>query len=102
MHDVSDVFNTSYVPPDTLSKELFEQKQAFVYAICNKVILTDIGKTIVRKYENDFDAQSVYKELVEYATKSTAAADIVIDNLAKQIHAMILDSRWSGSIEGLF
>ena len=44
---------------DDDSQELFQQKQYFMYSVFNKVIQSDMGKTIVRKYAPTLDAQSV-------------------------------------------
>ena len=43
-------------------KELFEAKQIFMFSVLDKHLLTDMGKTTVRKYVNTTDAQSVWKE----------------------------------------
>ena len=45
-----------------------------MYSVFDSVLLTDKGKAIVREHEDDFDAQSVYKKLKEYCTKSTKAS----------------------------
>ena len=84
-HDVSEVFDPNYVPNDELSKQLFMQKQYFVYSVFVRTILTDMGKTIVRENQDSCDAQKVYKNLVSYHKRSTSA-DLTIDNLAKQLH----------------
>jgi hypothetical protein len=95
-HDVSEVFDPEYQPKDTLESEFFEQKQSFVYSVFNKCILTDIGKTLVRLHEKTFDAQAVYKGLVENAKNSTAAS-LPISKLIEYLTTAKLDSRWHGS-----
>ena len=45
---------------DDDSQELFKQKQYFMYSVFNKVLQSDMGKTIVRKYAPTLDAQSVW------------------------------------------
>ena len=42
--------------------ELLHQNQYFMYSVFNKVLQSDMGKTIVRKYAPILDAQSVWKE----------------------------------------
>ena len=41
------------------SQELFQQQQYFMYSVFNKVVQSDMGKTIVRKYAATLDAQTV-------------------------------------------
>ena len=59
----------------------------FAYAILNKVVLTDEGKSYVR-------AQSVYRELVLFASKSTAP-QLSKDELMKYLTTIKLDSGWT-------
>ena len=44
-----------------------------MYAVFVRVLKTDKGKAIVQKYKGIFDAQRIYQELQEYASKSTQA-----------------------------
>lgn len=98
-HDVSEVFDSDYSPKDELEQELFDQKQGFVYSVFVRTILTDMGKTIVRNYEKTYNAQQVYKDLVSYAKKSTAA-NINIENIVHQLQNVKLDTRWTGTTKG--
>ncbi|HEY9301115.1 MAG TPA: hypothetical protein VIQ31_33095, partial [Phormidium sp.] len=41
-HDVSEIFDPKYVPTND-TKDLFDQKQMFMYSILNRVVLTDMG-----------------------------------------------------------
>ena len=56
-HDVQEVFNITYRPTAHKETQLFDLKKSFVYAVFNKVVQTDIGKSYVREHEDDFDAQ---------------------------------------------
>ena len=47
---------------DDDSQELFKQKQYLKYGIFKKVLQSDVGKTIVRKYVTSLDAQSVWRD----------------------------------------
>ena len=69
-HDVLDVFNPNYIPPDRDAAALFQQKQAFVYAVFNRTVQTDSGKAFVREHEADFDAQRIYEKLILFASDS--------------------------------
>ena len=42
--------------------DLFQAKQIFMFSVFDKHLLTDMGKTIVRKYVHTTDAQSVWKD----------------------------------------
>ena len=53
------------------SKELLNLKKYFMYSIFNKVLQSDMGKTIVRKYAPTLDAQSVWREFGSHMTTSS-------------------------------
>ena len=48
-----------------------EQKQYFMYSVFNKVLQSDMGKTIVRKYAPTLDAQSVWKDFETHMSTSS-------------------------------
>jgi len=50
-----------------------------MFAVFDKTLLTDVGKSIVQEHENHADAQEVYKAVVGYYLKPTNA---LIDPLA--------------------
>ena len=59
-HDVSEILDptfTSGLSPE--DKELFEDKQVFMYKVFYKTLLTDMGRTKVRKHLKTTDAQAV-------------------------------------------
>ena len=58
-HDVQEVFDVTYWPTTHEETQLFDQKKSFVFAIFNKMVQTDIGKSYVREHEDDYDAQAV-------------------------------------------
>ena len=98
-HDVQEVFNTSYRPTTMEEVQLFDQKKSFVYAVFNKVVQTDIGKSYVREHEDDYDAQEVYRKLLNFAKASTKS-EFTKDKLVEFMTTAKLDSRWKGSNEG--
>jgi hypothetical protein len=98
-HDISDVFNVDYIPTTPDEQALFEQKQSFAYSVLNKVVMTDQGNSFVRKHEKDFNAQAVYRKLVEHVQQSTAA-ELIKDDIVEYLTTMKLDSRWRGTTEG--
>ena len=46
-------------------------KQQFMYSVFERTLVTSMGKSLVRKHENDSDAQQLYIELIDYLKKST-------------------------------
>ena len=62
-HSCEEVLEGYQMPGyDDDSLELFQQKQYFMYSFFNKVLQSDMGKTLVMKYAPTLDAQSVWKE----------------------------------------
>ena len=46
-----EVLDAYYMPGhDDDSQELFQQKQYFMYSVFNKILQSDMGKTIVRRH----------------------------------------------------
>ena len=64
-----------YITNNNEEEKLFQEKQKCMYPVFDNIILTDKGKGIVRDHEEDFDAQSVYKELKECCTKYTISCN---------------------------
>ena len=96
---LSRVLDNTFVPKTYEDRTLFQQQQHYLYAVFVRVLKTDKGKAIVRKYKSTFDAQSIYKDLQEYATNSTQA---VIDSntlLQYITTARIDDGSWNGMTE---
>ena len=79
------------------SKELFKQKQYFMYSIFNKVLQSGMGKTIVRKYAPTLDAQSVWRD--SDTQMSTSSKGL---NERHRLHAYVsttvYDRSWKGSL----
>ena len=98
-HDLKEVFDTEYVPKEEEEKKLFIKKQCFTYALLNRIVQTDEGKAFVRQHEKDYDAQTVYRKLLDFATKSTSA-ELAKDNLIKFLTTTKMDSRWTGTTVG--
>ena len=88
-----------YMPGyDDDGQELFQQKQYFMYSVFNKVLQSDMGKTIVRKYAPTLNAQSVWKEFETHMSTSSKAL-----NERHQLHACVsttvYDRSWKGTTE---
>ena len=61
-HECDVILDPEYTPLNS-EKELFEAKQIFMFSVLDKHSLTDMGKTIVRKYVHITDAQSVLNNI---------------------------------------
>ena len=55
-------------------KDLFEAQHIFMVSVFDKHLLTDMGKTIVRKYVHTTDAQSVWKDFQDHMKSSSKGA----------------------------
>ena len=61
-HDCAEILDGNWMEITNLKiimKELFKQKKYFMYSAFNKVLQSDMGETIVRKYAPSLGAQSV-------------------------------------------
>ena len=96
---LSSVLDSNFQLQTFKDKVLFHERQQYLYAVFVRILKTDEGKAIARKYKSTFDAQSIYRELQEYATNSTQA---VIDSntlLQYITTACIVDGSWNGMTE---
>ena len=80
------------------SQELFKQKQCFMYSVFNKVLQSDMGRTIVRKYSPTLNAQSVWRDFVSHRSRSSKGL-----NERHRLHAYVsttvYDRSWKGTAE---
>jgi len=72
--DVSEVLDPLHVPVAQDDKDLFKEKQKYMFAVFDHTLQTDTGKALAHEHENDFDAQKIYVELVKFYLKSTKAS----------------------------
>ena len=97
-HACDEVFDPSYKPKGNENKELFDEKQKFVYSVFESILKTDMGKYFVRQHEHDYDAQAVFRKLEQYAVASTQAA-IDSSGLLTYLTSAKLDSHWRGTAQ---
>ena len=97
---VDDALDLSYVPHTTEEADLFQEKQKYLYAVLESKVKTDRGKLIVRKYDQDYDARTVYQELSEHHTKSTKAAMSAAALLSYITSERLGNGQWKGTTEG--
>ena len=98
-HGCEEVLDPRYMPGlDADSQELFQQKQYIIYSVFNKVMLSDMGKTIVRRHAPTLNAQSVWREFDSHMSTSSKGL-----NERCRLHAYIstttYDRSWKGPTE---
>jgi hypothetical protein len=93
--------DSTFVPATPEATELFVEKQKFVYAIFDKILLTDKGQSLVRQYAGTFDAQKVCCDLTVYSNTSTMAARVASDLLTYIMSSKFGDGTWKGTAQGL-
>ena len=71
-HDCEEILQPTFRPrSDADSVELFRLKNDFMYSVFNKCLLSDMGKTIVRKHLDNMNAQRVWEEFSTHMTTSS-------------------------------
>ena len=94
---LSNILDPHYLPATYEDKMLFREQQRYMYDVFVRVLKTDKGKAVVRKYKGIFDARSIYQELQEYASKSTEAI-VDANTLLQYITiASLSDGSWNGT-----
>ena len=76
---------------------IFNEKNAFMYAVFAETLLTDKGKSLVRSHERHWDAQRIHTELLAYAETSTKASVESAQVLTYITTAVLGDGTWRGS-----
>ena len=71
-HDCEEILQPNFRPRgDADSLELFRLKNDFMYSVFNKCLLSDMGKTIVRKHLDNMNSQWVWEESATHMTTSS-------------------------------
>lgn len=97
---VSEVLDETGKPPlGSADEDLFAEKQKYLYAVFERILLHTKGKALVRKYEKTYDAHALYQELVKYHTKSTTAVLESGEIFAYITNIKINDGQFKGSSE---
>ena len=98
-HDCEEILQPTIRPKgDADSLELFRLKNDFMYSVFNKCLLSDMGKTIVRKHLDNMNAQQVWEEFATHMTTSSK------DKAEKRrlhtyVTTTVLDKSWKGTTE---
>ena len=94
---VDDVLDHTYTPKTQDEISVFQEKQKYMYAVFDAKLLTDKGKALVRTYQRKYDAQQVFRELCDYALKSTKASMDASSMLEYLTTMRLGDGKWKGS-----
>ena len=69
-----------------------------MYSVFNKVLQTDMGKTIVRKYASSLDAQSVLRDFESHMSTSSKGFTERC-RLHAYVSTTVHDRTWKGTTE---
>ena len=69
-----------------------------MYAVFEKTLLTDQGKTLVRDHQCKYNAQTIYRELCAYAFISTKATMDASSMLCYITTTQLGDGSWKGTM----
>ena len=83
--------------PRIVEEDLFEAKQIFIFCVYQNS-LTDMGKTIVRKYVHTTDEQSVQKDFQDHMNSSSKGASEK-RRLTQYVTNTTLDDNYKGTPE---
>ena len=72
--DMDDILDPTYKANTAEEKAILDQKQRYMYAVWAKTLLTDKGKSLVRKHKKDYNAQQIHTDLLAHVQKSTKAS----------------------------
>ena len=98
-HDCEEILQPTFRPRgDADSLELFRLKNDFMYSVFNKCLLSDMGKTIVRKHLDNMNAQRVWEEFATHMTPSSKSKTEKC-RLHTYVTTSVLDKSWKGTTE---
>ena len=95
--EVDRVLDPNFSPRDAEDRGLFEAQQNYMYAVFECTMLTDTGKTFIRKFESTANAQAIYKAMVEYSQESAQASIDSSTILQYVASTRIGDGSWRGT-----
>ena len=98
-HDCEEILQPTFRPRgDADGLELFWLKNDFMYSVFNKCLLSDMGKTIVRKHLDNMNAQWVWEEFATHMTTSSKSKAEKC-RLHTYVTTTVLDKSWKGITE---
>ena len=98
-HGCEDVLDSDCTPTKQYI-EWFEAIQVFMFSVFNTHLLTDMGKTIVRKHVHNTDAQAVWKDLQEHMSSPKESQKTELSpNIVTQT---VLDDKFKVQLNNLY
>ena len=98
-HDCEEILQPTFRPRgDADSLVLFRLKNDFMYSVFNKCLLSDMGKTIVRKHLDNMNAQRVWEEFATHMTTSSKGK-AEKHRLHTYVTTTVMDKSWKGTTE---
>ena len=98
-HDCEEILQPTFRPRgDADSLELFRLKNGLMVCVFNKCLLSDMGKTIVRKHLDNMNAQRVWEEFATHMTTSSKGK-AEKRRLHTYVTTTVLDKSWKGTTE---
>ena len=99
IQDLSEGIDPQYIPIGEPYRLLFNEKNAFMYAVFAEVLLIYKEKYLVRSYELHWDAQKIHEELLAHAETSTKESVESAKILIYITTANLDDGTWRSSTE---
>ena len=96
---VDEIFDIKYKPGSIDEINLFDLKKIFIYAVFTNTHLTDKRKYLVSQHEGDYNAHTIYKELLAHILTSTKASLQSSTILTYVATANFGTGAWNGSSE---
>ena len=92
----ADVLDSTYIPDanNFMACKLWTAKQEYMFDVFDYILLTDVYKDLVRKYQDTSDAQAIYREL-EHFRKNSTAADLKSSEKMEYLTSVYFDDKWT-------
>ena len=94
-----DVLNNGYIPNSIEKEQIFRLQNNFLYAVFATTLKATQARNIFHKHTDTHDAQAIYHQVVEEATRSARAHKQKTEHV-KNLTMKKLDSSWKGSHDG--
>ena len=96
MDEISDV---DYIPRYIDDTHLFDLKKRFVWIVFIITLITNKGKSLVKKHERDYNTHVINTELLAHMLISTKASVVSFTILTYITTAKFGNGPWNGSSE---
>jgi len=94
---VFEPLDPNYKPSNAEDIELFTEQNIYKAAVFEKNVQTSMGRSIFRTYNDTSDAQSMYRDLLDHALRSTGATIDASKLLTYLTTIRLGDGKWKGT-----